>query len=192
MPRTSADVVNEAIYMMGDKVSRVTGDSPTFDQSTAGIAAQILYVPTVEAVARAYEWDFARRRVSLTVSGNAAPFPMGYAFEYLYPTNGIEVWQILLPVVDPYDPLPINWNVGNTLVGDPQTQTKVIWTDVEDAVAIYNNNPSPGLWDAGFNDAVVRRLSSLFAMALAGRPNTMEAIQASSIVALQLATSRDA
>lgn len=192
MPVTAADVVNQAIYLMGDrqKVPPVTGVSPTFDSSVVGVAAQYLYAPCVAAVARSFEWDFARRSIALVASGNAAPFPMGFTLEYAYPSNGIEIWQIRpASRTDLNNPLPVNWSVGNTLVS--ATQTKVIWTDVPAAVAIYNNNPTEDVWDAGFREAVARRLASEFALALAGKPETSQALLESGTLAAQLARLRD-
>lgn len=167
----TSDVVNEAIFMMGDNQPPVTGAAPTFDNSPAGIAASFLYIPCVQAVARQHEYDFARKSATLSVSGNPAPYPMGFPIEYIYPANGIQVWQITPMVpVDLNNPLPTNWVVGNTVVAG--VQTKVIWTDVVAAVALFNNAPGPTVWDPSFREAVVRLLASEMAMAIAGRPDT--------------------
>ena len=168
MALTSADIVNRAILLTGNRQDPVTGSAPTFDDSAAGVAARYLYPEALNTVARQFEWDFARRMVALTETANTPPFEWQY--EYLYPTNGIEVWQIRPLTYAANNPAPVNYLIGNTLVS--AVQTKVIWTNVEDAWAIYNNNPGPDLWDAGFTDAVVRFLASGFAMALAGRPET--------------------
>jgi hypothetical protein len=175
MPTTSTDIVNEAIQLIGDNQPLVTGTAPNFDSSPAGVAASKLYTPTVQAVGRMFGWDFARNTVALTLSGN--PAPNGWAFEYLYPTNGIELWQIQPPIsgaTDPNNPLPVNWNVCNTLVG--ATQTKVIQCNVAAALGIYNNAPSEAVWDPLFRQAVVRTLAGALAMALEGRPDTAAAM----------------
>lgn len=178
MPVTDLDIVNQAVNLIGDDIPPVTGVAPTFDDSTAGKAAQKLYYLCVNAVGRQFGWDFARRQVALTASGNSAPFPLGYLFEYLYPTNGIQVWQLLPDMTDPdfdaNNPAPVNWTTGNALVS--AAQTKVIWTNVEDAVAVYNNNPIPALWDSLFQMAVVRLLASAMAMAIAGKPDVAQAM----------------
>lgn len=162
------DIVNQALQLVGDDSPPIGGTAPTFDNSKAGQAAQRLYAPTVAEVGRLFEWDFARRQVALTVSGTA---PVGYAYQYLYPTNGIQVWQIRpATVTDPNNPAPSNWVVGNAVVGG--NMTKVIWANLADAVAVYNNNPGPEVWDPGFVEAVARLLASKFAMAVAGRPET--------------------
>lgn len=169
---TSTSVANQAIQIMGDnQVTAVTGVAPTFDNSTAGIALQSIYTPTVQAAARQFGWDFARRQVALAASGNAGPFLGGLTLEYVYPTNGIEVWELQpTTIVDVNNPLPQTWVVGNTLVGG--VQTKVIWTNLASALAIYNNQPTEATWDAGFQEVVVRLLASKLAAAIAGKPET--------------------
>ncbi len=172
MPITSNDVANQALQDLGGNMPAVLGQAPTFDNSTAGKALQKLYVPTVQTVAKQFGWDFARCSVALALSGNAAP--LGYSFEYIYPTNGVEVWQLMpAAIADENNPLPINWNVGNAVVAG--TQTKVLWSNLASAQAIYNNVPQENTWDALFREAVVRLLTSVLAMAIAGKPDVAEA-----------------
>lgn len=172
MPITDIDIVNQAITLSGDNQAPVTGSAPNFDSSTAGKAAALLYVPTVQAVGRQFGWDFARNTAALVTTGNTARFP--WSFEWLYPTNGIQVWQLIPPDADPFDPSPINWNVGNTLVA--AVQKKVIWTNFDEPLAVFNNAPSPDVWDVEFTEAVVRLLGSKFALALGGNPSIAAAL----------------
>src|SRR5690242_8129500 len=105
MTVTSTDIVNEAIQRIGDNQPLVTGTAPTFDDSPAGKAAQVLYAPVVAAVGRRFEWDMARNVVTLVATGNTPP--LGWSFEYGYPSNGIEVWQITpASLADANNPLP--------------------------------------------------------------------------------------
>lgn len=174
MAVSSQDVANQAIQLIGDNTPLVTGNAPTFDSSPAGVALQKLYVPTVRTVGRQFGWDFARNNVTLTASGNVS-FPLGWANEYLYPSNGVEIWQLMpAALTDPNNPLPVNWAVGNTLVSG--AQTKVIWSNQAAANAIYNNAPSESTWDPLFRESVVRLLASALAMALEGRPDTAAAM----------------
>ena len=162
-------VVNQALMLFGDDQPLVTGVYPTFDNSPGGLAAQQLYGPTVQTVARLFGWDFERNIVALAASGNVAP--IGWLFEYLYPSMGIEVWQLIPPVLtDPNNPLPQNWSIGNTLVGG--APTKVIWSNLTAAVAAYANQPGPAVWDPVFRESVVRQLASAFAVSLAGKQDT--------------------
>ena len=173
MTVTSTDIVNQAIMFFGDDQPLVTGVAPTFDSSPAGVAASKCYAPCVATVARQFGWDMARNTVALTLSGNTAPFPWEY--EYLYPTNGIQVWQLMpATLTDMNNPLPVNWSVANDEVEG--VQTKVILTNQATASAVYNNNPSENVWDPLFREAVVRLLASEMAMAIGGKPDLSEAL----------------
>lgn len=190
---TSTDIVNEAINIIGDDVPPVTGVAPNFDTSTAGKAAAQLYTLCVQAVGRQFGWDFARNQVTLTASGNVAPFPMGYAGEYLYPSNGIQVWQLYGDLaaagVDLNNPAPLNWTVGNAVVSS--VQKKVIWTSITAPRALYNNSPTESTWDPLFQMAVVRLLASAMAMAIAGKPDVAESMLSSGAAFESLAESRE-
>lgn len=168
MPVTSNDIANQALIIASDNVPPVVGLAPTFDNSTAGKALQRLYTPCVQTVGREFGWDFARASVTLTLTVNTPP--LGYTYEYVYPT-GVQVWQVLpTTITDQNNPIPINYNVGNAVVLG--TQTKVIWTNLQNAKAIYNNAPQESTWDPLFREAVVRLLASELSIALNGRPDT--------------------
>ncbi len=181
-------IVNRALYLQGNKVAPVTGTYPDFDTSAPGEAAKWLYPEAVKTVGRMFEWDFARFTAALTPSGNTPPPP--FALEYLYPTDALQVWQIRpATVVDPNYPIPTTWQRANAIVSG--SQVSVIQTNVVDAIAVYNNNPLPSTWDAGFSDAVVRWLASAFAMALSGRPETQQNILNTATAIMQQAMARD-
>jgi hypothetical protein len=188
MPVTSTDIVNQAIFMIGDNQTPVTGVAPTFDNSTAGKAAAQLYVPCVQTVAKQFGWDFNRNTVVLTLTGNTPLFP--WPLEYFYPTNGVEVRQLMpTTVTDQFNPLPDNWVVCNNLVaGIP---TKVIQTNVANALAVYTNQPLESTWDALFRETVVRLLASELAIAINGRPDTARDAYGTSSQIEQIGQSRD-
>ena len=185
---TSNDIANEAIQLMGGNQSAVTGLAPTFDNSTTGKALQRLYAPTVAAVARQHEWDFARKTAALALSGNAAPFP--WAYEYNYPAECVQLWQIApASLLDVNNPIPINFTVGNAVVGG--SQSKVIWTNLQGALGVYNANPQETTWDALFRQSVVRLLSSVLALSTAGKPDLAQSMLESGGAFETLAESRD-
>ena len=186
MSVSPVDIVNQAIQLMGANEPPVTGNLPSFDLSKAGQAAAALYTPAVQTIGRQFGWDFARSAVLLTLSGNIAPFP--FLFEYLYP-KGVQVWQLLpSAIADPNNPLPVNWSVGNAVVG--QNQTKVIWTKLASAMAYYNDSPNENTWDPLFRESVVRLLASEMAMALAGKPDTAKELLESGGAMLNIGESR--
>ena len=171
MSDTDVNVVNEALALTGFDGAPVTGSAPTFDSSIMGKNAARLYVPAVQAVARQFEWDFSRQVVLLGGTGNVAPFP--WTKEFVYPALAVQVWQVTpTGQADANDPLPVNFAIGNAQVGG--VSTKVIWCNLNLALAVYNGLPPVAVWDAGFRAAVVRLLASEFAMAGAGKPEAAQ------------------
>jgi hypothetical protein len=127
----------------------------------------------VQTVGREFGWDFERNLVTLALSGNAAN--VLWQYEYVYPSNGVEIYQLIPSIIsDANDPLPINYLVGNTLVAS--VQTKVIWANLQNALAYYANNPTETTWDPGFREAVVRLLASELSLAVAGKPDFAESL----------------
>lgn len=184
---TPTIIVNRALFLQGNKVPEVSGSYPDFDTSTAGIAAKWLYPEAVKTIGGLFNWDFARKTAALSLSGNVAPSP--WAFEYLFPAEALQVWQVRpATFVDPNYPIPTTWVRANAVVSG--SQVSVIQTDVAGALAVYNNNPVPGTWSPGFTDAVVRWLASAFAMALSGRPETQQNILNTATQMLQQAMGR--
>lgn len=176
MPVTSNDIANQAVQLVGANQPVIVGVAPNFDDSTAGMALKWLYAPCVAAVARQFEWDFSRKTVALALTGNAAPVP--WAFEYRYPPNGVEVWQLMpATIVDPNDPLPFNFVIANAV--DAGSQKRVIHANLPNAVAVYNNNPGEDSWDALFRQGVVEFLARCLALAIEGKPDAAQALLSS-------------
>ena len=168
MALTSNIVANQALQLSGNNQPLVTGSAPNFDSSPSGIILSYLYPWAVRTVGRQFNWDFSRTTAPLTATGNTPPFP--WVNEYTYPSNAVQIWQLLPPAVsDVNDPLPINWIVANNLVAS--VQTKVIQTNLASASAVYDNLPQESVWDPGFQEAVVRLLASELAMGKDGRPD---------------------
>ena len=188
MAVSSNDLANQAIALMGDnQYPQVTGNAPTFDSSPAGLVLQRIYTPCMQTVQNRFSWDASRRFFPLTLTAGTAPF--GFAHEYLYPSNGIEIWQVQPQTLADYnDPLPYNWVIGNTLI--TSVQTKVIWTSIASAYAAYNNQPTESVWNALFRESFVRLLASELAMGLAGRPETEASEAQASMMADSIARTR--
>lgn len=187
MAVTSNTIANQAVSLASDNIPAVSGFAPTFDGSAAGLALQNLYVPCVRTVARQFEYDFARSVATLALSGNPAPFP--WTYEYVYPIGTVELWQ-LLPAAssDPNNPLPLTWNVGNAVVAG--AQSRVIWSNQQNAQAVLNNMPNEATWDDLFREAVVRLLASELSSALFGKVDQAEAYLQSGAAFEQVAEGR--
>ena len=134
MTLSAADIVNRAIQLVGgyNNQGPVTGSPPSFDGSTVGNAAGILYDGVVQTVSRQFGWDFSRNVADLELTGNAAE--LGFAFEYQYPTTGVQLRQVFDPLFDRFDPKPSRWTVGSA-DGGASPATGYIY---------FPANPSPG------------------------------------------------
>lgn len=171
MALTSTIVANQALQLSGNNQPLVTGTAPNFDSSPSGVILSYIYPWAIRTIGRQFNWDFSRTTAALSATGNTPPFP--WADEYIYPTNAVQLWQLIpASLADANNPLPINWVVANTLVS--AVQTKVIQTNLASASAIYDNLPQESVWDPGFQEAVVRLLASELALGKDGRPDLAE------------------
>ena len=165
---TSQDVVNEALSLIGYDGAPVSAPAPNFDSSAPGQIAMRTYPYAVQAMARMYGWSFARTTAILSLTGNAAPFPWKY--EYSFPSNCVDVWQLAPQgISDINNPTPMSWARGVDVVAG--AQVSVILANLQNAMAIFNGNPTESTWDALFRAAVVRYLASEFAVANLGKPD---------------------
>ena len=187
---TSTDVANQALQIIGDNETVVTGVYPNFTSVSpaTAIALNLIYGTVVGAIARQFSWDFARSQTPLTLSGNSPP--IGWAYEYLYPPNSAQVWQLMPPtIVDPNNPIPIRCIRANNIVMG--FQVPVIWTNQIDAIAVHNNNPIESTWEAIFTQSVVRLLASELATTLPGRPDTAQVMIETGVSFESLGETRD-
>lgn len=284
---TPADIVNRAIQLIGgfNNNQAITGSPPLFDRTTIGVAAGTVYNAVVQTIARKFGYDFSRNIATLGLTGGTAP--LNYAYEYFYPTNGIQVRQLVPPTfADANNPTPIRSTIGNvvapfsaatgsinfvstnpvandtitlngnvftfasggvtptnfkfliggglantlanmlnllppngynstpsltvttystnvnsllityntlgpsgnaytlaasratvsaaTLTGGANAQQKVIWTNLQNALASFTNQPVENTWDALFTEEVVRLLASELALAVPGKPGSSQ------------------
>lgn len=164
----AVSVVNQSLELVGQQ-ARIT--SLTDVTSTAAVAANVIYAPTVSLMLRVMEPDFARTTVNLVSAGAVSPVDPWQA-EYLYPVDCLRVLQVrpLAGGYDPNAPKIIRWMVAMDTIS--AALTKVILSSQTPAAATYITNlVTEDQWDFAFMNAVVRRLANPLAMALAGRPD---------------------
>lgn len=164
---TSVSVTNAALEMIGQQ-AQITSLS---DGTPSANAATVIYQPVVQLLLRELDPDFARFTAALVVSGAVTPVAP-WAYEYLYPTDCVRLRQVrpLAGSYDRNDPQPILSQVAFDVIAT--VNTKVILTNQVTASAVYTSlTPTESQWDAGFAEAVSRRLANPLAMALAGRPD---------------------
>ncbi len=184
---TILSIVNTALEQIASQaqITSLTDGSP------AANAASVVYTPTVQLLLRELDPDFARLTAALALSGAATPIGP-WAYEYLYPSDGIRLRQVKPPngSYDVNDPQPVRAEVAFDIIGG--VNTKVILTNQVNALAVYTSSTAPeSLFDAVFADAVSRRLANPLAMALSGRPDFAEKILMQSAQVAQTAETVD-
>lgn len=183
---TSADIVNQALEFINSQ-ARITALT---DNSVEAIAAQVLYVPTVNLVLRQSDPEFAKRTAILVAVSDAVPSP--WPFGYVYPADCVRLRQLMPSpsyiAANTNDPLAVNW----TVAADNTTITnKVIYGNVGGAQAVYTSNAvTENQWDSMFTRAVVEALASPLAMAIAGRPDFAKALMEQAMAAEQMSESK--
>lgn len=167
---TQIQIVNAALVLINSQ-SQITALN---DGSTEANAANAVYATVVQLLLRQMDPDFARKGGILVLNPNqtqtsATPF----AFVYTYPADCLRVRQVA-PAIGAYDvndPQPVR----AAIAFDPLTMggpAKVILSNQPSALAIYTTSlVTEAQFDPGFTEAVIRRLASPLAMAIAGRPD---------------------
>lgn len=170
--QSPADVANVALVRMGFKLRVGT----LFDGSEHAQDVLEIYGQTRDEMLREFDYDFAQRSVALTLLKSAPPGgyfppnlwnpaanpPIGWAFEYAFPTDAIKIRTIKpqpLFIVNA-DPQPYDFTEGNDSLLTPAQ--RVILTNVGSAVAVYTGRVTdPTTWDVAFTDALAARLAAL-------------------------------
>ena len=164
---TSTTIVNRALQEIGQQV-QVTGVNPTFDGTTAGNYAGLLYTPAVNFLLRQQDWEFAFNQEGLVSAG--VPGLPQWPYVYVYPLDCVRVRQIYPATWNALDPQAVRWSFGVGVAGGQET--RLIYCNVPGAdIAYTTSTVTETIFDAIFEEGLVRYLGSAMAMALAGRPD---------------------
>lgn len=173
--RSPADIANVALARMGYKLRVGT----LFDGSDHASSLLDIYAQTRDQMLREFDYDFAERTALLTllksVPSSDYPWdpatmpPIGWTFEYGFPTDAIKI-RLIQPqpnfVFDP-DPQFYAFSEYNDPTFSPAQ--RVILSDVQNAVATYTARVTdPETWDVAFTDALAIRLAALLGPQLMG------------------------
>lgn len=196
--QSPADVVNLALRRIGYRL-RV---GSLYDGSEAAKKALDIYGQTRDALLRAGDWGFAERNVPMNLLKSAPPGgytppltwtsaypPLGWLFEYTYPTDCLRVRAVKgTSIFTPnFDPQPNVFSEENDNSFSPPR--KVILCNVPAAILVYTGQVTdPATWEADFVEALAaglaRRLAASLASAdfvkLEGGDEQMEAMVAAS------------
>lgn len=197
MANSQVSICNRALSAIGN---RSTISSLT-ERSTEARACALIFDDTVDEVLSMAYWNFARKVgfLSLTKSAPGTPtnqtavsstwtpaYPAPpWLYEYAYPTDCVQMRQIIQQAQNYYVGVPLTSNglsaypyaigpgamfivgLGYDVNDQPQN---VVLTNQYQAIAVYTVRVSnPGLWGAQFVEAVVQALAAKLAVPLTGQ-----------------------
>lgn len=168
--QTPADLANNALTRLGYRLRVGT----LVDGSNQSQVILQVYGQTRDEMLRNFDYDFARRTISLVLLKSAPPGgyfppdtwnpatmpPAGFLFEYVYPSDCVKI-RNLVPqpsFVVNMNPEPIDWTEFNDNGYTPPKRTIV--TNVESAIATYSGRVTdPTNWDVAFSEAFAAALA---------------------------------
>jgi hypothetical protein len=160
---TSIDVVNYALELIGSQQTITS-----FNDVPVGLAANIIYVPTIQLVMWQTQPDFARVEGQALAIATGKTAPPGWTYVYTYPSDCVQMRYVYPAIWPPFDPQAIRSSIG---FDKTATAAKVVWSTVQNAVASYTSSAvTENQWDSAFMQGVIRQLGNVLSMALAGRP----------------------
>lgn len=152
---TPAQVFNLALVVSG--VPYEVGS--LYDGSEAAKTGLRIYAQVRDATLRSRVWPFARKTATLSLSGQAAPYPWTYS--YTYPADCIAIRNVNSAAVQPdiNDPVPTTWTIA-----DDSTVGKVVLSNIQTASAVYTAQvTNPSQWDSLFVETMVLALAKAIA-----------------------------
>lgn len=142
---SDVDICNRALSRLGTKATIAS----MTENSTEARTCAIWYEATRDALLRAFDWNFARRRVVLADLG--AP-PTGWDYRYAMPTDCLRLLRLV-------DGVTVHPSAAFEVAGD--ADGRVILADEAEAEALYTAKVEiPDLFDAGFAAALVEQLAA--------------------------------
>lgn len=110
-----------------------------------------------------YDWNFARRRLTLTTHSDDAPSGV-WEYRYQYPSDCVNLRKLQNAGGDLIDPIPFEIELDDNL------DNKSIVTDLDEAIAVYTMDLTEvSLFSPLFVDMLSFAISSHLAFALTGK-----------------------
>jgi len=177
--QSPADLANLAFVRMGYKL-RI---GSLYDGSLAAKKILDVYGQTRDNLLRDGDWGFAQRYVAMTLlksapaGGYIPPTmwnpatnpPLGYLYEYSYPSDCLKVRAVQPTPLFAlnYDPQPVVFSIDNDSNYTPAQ--RVILCNVPSAVLVYTGQVTdPATWDVGFTESLAATLARHLAPSLVG------------------------
>jgi len=156
-----------------------------FDEGTSAASlCDQLYQPTVDALLREHEWNFAQIRVTLPARSTGPAW--GYTYAYTYPVKPL---CLKVNETDPFDAI---YDVENTIDANGELTGKVIVTDESSLSIRYTGRiEDVSQWDASFVNTVAAALAKQMAQPLTENTALVNVLSQEFVQALQHARSVD-
>lgn len=166
MATSKVQIGNLALANIGDK-----NTIESFDElSNEAKHIKAWYDTCRTAVLEAMDWNFARKRLTLSTSSSAAPEGV-WAYRYDYPSDCIAARKLVNPLGPNADAVPFE------IEFDPDTGLKSIVTDLETADMVYTKNiTTTALFTPYFDHALAAFLAFNIAFPLTGRTAIVESM----------------
>lgn len=192
---TVEDICNAALRKIGYAVPI----GYIYEGSAASRVAVEIYGQTRDALLTAFDWDFARQAVKLTLLKTApvggyqtatwtsAYPPPPWVYEYAYPAACLLVRALRpTPIFMPeFDPVPSVFVLGN------DAGAEVILTNLANAQAVYTAQVvTPTVWSASFTEGLIDALAVKFQKALAPEPNAVKDAEQTEAQSVAMAVER--
>jgi hypothetical protein len=165
MATTEVSICNMALSHLGKYVI-----TALTDDTQEARKCNLYYDFARDFVLRGFPWNFAEKRLALTLL--SAVEPTGYDYAYTYPTDCVKARR-LYNEVEGGEPIKFVINVNDDL------DTKYIYTDEADAILVYTARvEDPTLFDSSFVVALSFYLASLLAGPLGREEMQMNMLKA--------------
>lgn len=148
-------VVNRALAQIGTH-SQITLN----DGSEEAKYANLLYVPLRDFLLAEGDYDWSLQTALAVLNG---PLAVPWTFSYQYPAAALRIRSLVPLNFDPFDPVPIEFNIFGNGFG------KFIATTVQITSVVYTYSPFEDVWDPIFTESFTRLLGSALAFALENR-----------------------
>jgi hypothetical protein len=166
MATSKEQIGNLALVNIGSRSSIESFD----EQSIEAKRIKQWYDECREAVLEAMDWNFARKRLTLSLSITDAPEGV-WTYRYDYPSDCIAARKLQNPLGPDADAVPFEIEL------DSDTGLKSILTDLEEAKLVYTKNiTSTFLFSPYFDHALAAFLAFNIAFPLTGKTSIVEAM----------------
>lgn len=161
------DIYNLALYRIGNSATVAS----TSDQSAEARACNAFYEQSRDFMLRDYPWNFARRRVNLSLTTD--PAPTNWQYVYAYPSDclrfmGLVVPGTRTPIIRQEIPFEVMSN----------GTTRVIYCDIQNPEAEYTARiTDPSQFDPLFVSALAYFLAAEICMPLAVSPQVQDTLR---------------